>query len=93
MPSPFLHVTDVRHVGGYRLAVTFTDGSEREVDLRDELQGEVFEPLRDEAVFAEAFVDPESRTVAWPNGADLAPEYLYEVGKEVAARLIEAPRG
>ncbi len=85
MPSPLLHVTSVRPLGEHRLAVTFTDGSEREVDLRDELNGEVFEPLRDEAAFAEAFVDEETRTVAWPNGADLAPEFLYQVGRKVEA--------
>ena len=83
MPRPFLHVTAVRHLGGHRLSVTFTDGSERDVDLGNELRGEVFEPLRDEARFGEAFVDPETRTVTWPNGADLAPEFLYEVGEEV----------
>lgn len=81
----FLHVTSVRHLGGHRLAVAFNDGSEREVDLRDELTGEVFEPLRDEAAFAEAFVDDETRTVTWPNGADFAPEFLYEIGREVEA--------
>ncbi len=85
MPSPLLHVTSVRYLGGHRLAVTFTDGSERELDLHDELTGEVFEPLRDEAAFAQVFVDEETRTVAWPNGADLAPEFLYEVGREVEA--------
>lgn len=84
MASPFLHVTSVRYLGGYALAVVFTDGTEREVDLRHALHGEVFEPLRDEAVFAEAFVDPETGTVAWPNGADFAPEFLQEVGREVA---------
>ena len=84
MASPFLHVTSVRPLGGHLLAVTFTDGTEREVDLGGALDGEVFEPLRDEAVFATAFVDPETGTVAWPNGADLAPEFLVEVGREVA---------
>lgn len=83
MPNPFLHVTAVRHLGAHRLAVSFTDGTEREVDLAGELVGEVFEPLRDESAFSAAFVDPETRTVAWPNGADLAPEFLYEVGEEV----------
>ena len=85
MPGPLLRVTSVRHLDGHRLAVTFSDGSEREVDLQDELTGEVFEPLRDEEAFAQAFVDEETRTVAWPNGADLAPEFLYEMGREVEA--------
>ena len=80
MPAPLLHVSSVRLLGGYRLAVTFTDGSARDVDLGGELRGEVFEPLRDPDVFAQAFVDDETRTVAWPNGADLAPEFLFEIG-------------
>jgi hypothetical protein len=83
--SPFLHVSSVRVLGSYRLSVRFTDGSEREVDLSEELYGDVFEPLRDEAFFAQAYVDDETRTVAWPNGADLAPEFLYETGEEVEA--------
>ena len=81
---PFLHVTSVEPLGGYRLAVVFDDGSEREVDLSGELEGEVFEPLREESAFAQAFVDEETRTVTWPNGADLAPEFLFEVGREAA---------
>ena len=85
MSYPFLHVTDVRHLGGHRLAVSFTDGAEREVDLSDALEGEVFEPLREEAAFAEAYVDPETRTVAWPNGADFAPEFLKEIALEAAS--------
>jgi hypothetical protein len=38
----------------------------------------VSEPLADPAFFAKAFFDPEGRTVAWPNGFDMAPETLYE---------------
>ena len=84
MPYPFFHVTSVRHLGGHRLAVAFTDGTEREVDLSDELTGEVFEPLRNEAAFAGAYVDPETRTVSWPNGADFATEFLREISRELA---------
>ena len=80
MPGPFLRVSSVRYLGGHRLAVAFSDGSVRDVDLGGELRGEVFELLRDPGVFAEAFVDDETRTVAWPNGADLAPEFLFEIG-------------
>ena len=84
MSYPFLHVVSVRHLGGHRLAIAFTDGTECDVDLSGELDGEVFEPLRDEAAFAGAYVDPETGTVTWPNGADFAPEFLREVGREVA---------
>ncbi len=53
-------------------------GSRGEVDLRDELYGEVFEPPKDPVVFRSFSVQPEWRTIAWPNGADLAPEFLQE---------------
>jgi hypothetical protein len=49
------------------------------VDLSAELDGEVFEPLRDPAVFATARQHPVMRTAAWVNGADLAPEFLLDL--------------
>ena len=77
MSAPALiHVVAVRPLGGARLWVRFEDGAEGEVDLAAELDGPVFGPLRDPAAFAAVRVDPELRTVAWPNGADLAPEFL-----------------
>ena len=79
----FLHVTRVRPIDGYRLEVEFNDGVVREIDLKDELYGEVFEPLKDIETFKQVAVDEETNTIAWPNGADFAPEFLYEAGKEV----------
>ncbi|HYD52719.1 MAG TPA: DUF2442 domain-containing protein [Gemmatimonadaceae bacterium] len=73
-----LNITAVRHVRDYVLWFRFSDGAEGEVDLAGELQGEVFEPLRDVGIFARVAVDPDIRTIAWPNGADLAPEFLRE---------------
>lgn len=66
------------------LDLEFNDGTKRRVDLGDEIWGEVFQPLQDPAFFAQAFL--EGATVAWPNGADFAPEFLYEDAKE----LVEA---
>ncbi|HEX8245161.1 MAG TPA: DUF2442 domain-containing protein [Longimicrobium sp.] len=79
----FLHVNSVQHLGGYRLLLEFDDGAAKEVDLSGELHGAVFEPLRDPDLFAQVEVNPETRTIEWPNGADLAPEYLYEIGEPV----------
>lgn len=70
-------VTSVRHVSGFRLWLRFSDGTEGEIDLSGELWGPVFEPLADPAVFAQVAVNPELRTIVWPNGADFAPEFLY----------------
>jgi hypothetical protein len=60
------------------LRVTFDDGHVREVDLGDQLDGPVFEPLRDPELFAQARIDPECGTVVWPTGADLDPIVIYE---------------
>ena len=73
----FLHVTRVEYLHDYAIRLTFNDGRQGEANLADVLSGPVFEPLRDPALFAQVVVEPELETVTWPNGADLAPEFLY----------------
>lgn len=71
-------VVEVRPLEGYRVFLKFDDGIQGELDLEsllDPFDG-VFEPLRDHARFREVFVD-SGGTIAWPNGADIAPETLY----------------
>jgi hypothetical protein len=72
-----LNVLEVKVRGEYRLWLRFNDGSAGEIDLREHLIGPVFEPLQDPATFATVQLDPEIRTIAWPNGADFAPEFLH----------------
>ncbi|MGH2532557.1 MAG: DUF2442 domain-containing protein [Thermomicrobiales bacterium] len=83
------HVVSVTVLRPYVLDLAFTDGSRRHVDLEPELWGEVFEPLRDPAFFAQVEVDPELGTVVWPNGADFAPEFLYYGEDNPYASLLE----
>lgn len=73
------------YVGRYTIHVRFADGVEGNVDLEDELWGEVFEPLKALAVFRNFRLDAELNTVTWPSGADLAPEFLYEKAAEHSA--------
>jgi uncharacterized protein DUF2442 len=61
-----------------RLQITFADGVVGEVDVLDRMRGPVFEPVLTPEGFAEVRVDPEVGTVTWPNGANLAPDTLYE---------------
>lgn len=61
----------------YRLRLWFDDGSDRVVDLADSLWGTMGEPLRDPGYFRLVRVDPELRTVAWPNGFDRDPDVLH----------------
>ena len=77
-----IHVTEVKVVGKYSLELAFDNGVRKRVNLQRELYGPIFEPLRDPAYFAKAYVDPDSRTVAWPNGADFAPDFLYRLESE-----------
>ena len=78
-----IHVTEAKVVGPYSLALVFDNGERKRINLRAELYGPIFEPLRDPALFAQAYVDADSRTVAWPNGADFAPDFLYRMDSEV----------
>lgn len=71
------NVIEARHLRDYVIWLKFEDDSEGEVDLASELWGEVFEPLKAPAYFC-SFTIAEYGTITWPNGADFAPEFLYE---------------
>ena len=73
----FLHITSARHIRDYLVEVTFNDGKQGIADLSSALRGPVFEPLKAVAAFLRFQLDPELETIVWPNGADLAPEYVY----------------
>jgi hypothetical protein len=76
-------VVGVKVIPPYSIEVTFSDGSARRVTLAPAEFGPIFQPLVDPAFFAKVRVDDEAGTVVWPNGADLAPEFLYESGEEI----------
>jgi hypothetical protein len=69
-------VVRAQHRGDHRIHVVFNDKVEATVDCETWLQGPVFEPLKDPRYFSRLFVD--AGAVVWPNGADIAPETLYE---------------
>ena len=79
-----IRVTDVKLVRDFVVWVRFNDGSEGEVDLSGELDGPIFEPLKDPKVFAQVRLDPDVHTLVWPNGADLAPEFLHDHARVTA---------
>ena len=69
-------VINAEYRGGYRIHLRFNDNSEKTIDFSGWLEGPVFEPLKNPDYFRRFFID--GGTVAWPNGADIAPETLYE---------------
>ena len=77
-------ITDARYLRDFVVRLRFSDGAEGEVDLATELNGPMFEPLRDRTLFAQVRLHPEIHTLVWPNGADLAPEFLREKLRVVA---------
>jgi len=76
--KPLFDITSVEVVGEYRLRLTFDDGTVGDVDFTAREWGGVFAPLGDPAYFARVRVVPEAGTIAWPDGADMAPEPLLE---------------
>ncbi len=71
-------ITDMKYKSGYKVWLKFDDGLEGELDLQDELWGEVFEPLKKLERFKTVRLDKELNTICWENGADFAPEFLYD---------------
>ncbi|MEK6409390.1 MAG: DUF2442 domain-containing protein [Acidobacteriota bacterium] len=85
-------VTSVLVLPDAQLKVTFVDGTSGKVDMRvflsnSKVDGTVFEPLRDHAVFAEARVFMGA--VQWPNGADLAPDAMYDAIRESCVWVLD----
>lgn len=72
-------VTYVKYLHDYKLYLEFDDGSAGEVNLADCVgDAGMFLPLADTGFFCQVKVDPVLGTVCWPNGADIAPEFLYD---------------
>ncbi len=73
-------VRDVDYVSDYKLILTFEDGSVKLADLGPYLDGEIFEPLKDVDYFKTVRLNSELDTIVWENGADMSPDFLYEIG-------------
>jgi hypothetical protein len=70
-------VEQAEYLSGYKIKLTFSDGLTGVVDLKDEIWGEVFEPLKDVDYFKDFTKD--RWTIGWDCGADFAPEFLHEL--------------
>ena len=71
-------VTDVRHLGDFRLEITFSDDVSGVLDFWPRIMNRhgVFEPLHDLEFFRQVRVDSESGTLCWPNNVDPCPDQL-----------------
>ncbi len=92
MMHPIHKVTGFGIVGPHRLRVDFADGMSRVIDFRPVLEGELYGPLRDFAVFNAVALDREAHTLVWPNGADFDPATLHDWPEHEAQMVALARR-
>lgn len=74
----FIEVIEATYLDGYRVKLLFNNGETRIADLSQSLNGSVFVPLRDIDYFKKFSI--KFNTIEWENGADFAPEYLWDIG-------------
>ncbi len=88
----FPRVKQVRHLGAYRLELSFTDGTTGELDFKERVlgRGGVFGPLEDISFFGQVTVDAEAGTIMWPNEVDFCPDVLYSLVTGKPIRVPEA---
>ena len=75
-------------IAPHTLKLQFEDGVTQTINLEPLLHGQLYGPLRDSKIFNQVRIDPEIRTIVWPNGADFDPATLHD-WPEHAPVLIE----
>lgn len=73
----YYHVIEAKYIEKYKIWLKFEDGENGEIDFSNEFDGPIFEPLNNIEYFKR--FDIQGKTLHWKNGADFAPEYLYEL--------------
>jgi hypothetical protein len=82
--TPGLKKAEVTH--DYVVRLTYADGLIADVDLAYILNlGPIFEELRSPDVSRRLRATRAANTITWPNGADIAPESLYERARQAAS--------
>lgn len=84
-----IKIKSAKYLTDYKIYCSFSNGEEKIVDLENELNGEMFEPLKNKNIFMQFRVDDILKTLVWPNGADIAPYSLYEIGDPIVKNTIK----
>ncbi len=74
-----LEIKKAHYLEGYKIELLFNNGIQKTVDLQNSLDGQVFQSLKELSFFRNFKIN--FNTIEWENGADFAPEYLYEIGQ------------
>lgn len=88
-----MRVKSVEYIKDYKLKLVFSDTTVKTVDLEDLIKksSEIFFPLKDLDYFRQVSLDDCQLSICWPNGADICPDVLYEIGKDVK-KSVRIPR-
>ena len=90
-----LVIKKAQYLEDFKVLLVFSNGVTKVANLQDYLQtakqGSVFEPLKDVEYFKTLYYNQDTETIEWSNGADFAPEFLYELGKEVEEKEEKRP--
>src|SRR5947208_1518527 len=90
MTHPLHRIESFQIEAPYSLRVRFDDGTEQQINFEPMLAGALYRPLRNLAVFNQVWIDPEVRTLVWPNGADFDPATLHDWTMHESALIARA---
>ena len=90
MSHPIYRVESFEIISPYTLRVRFDDDTEQNIDFQPILAGELYGPLRELSFFNLVCIDPEVKTLVWPNGADFDPATLHDWPEQVEAMRASA---
>ena len=93
MKHPIYRVKTFEIISPYTLRVGFDDNTEQTIDFQPVLAGQLYGPLRDLALFNQVKIDPEIKTLVWPNGADFDPATLHDWPEQIEAMTVAAQNG
>ena len=77
-------------IAPYTLRVRFDDDTEQTIDFQPVLAGQLYGPLRELRLFKQVKIDPEVKTLVWPNGADFDPATLHDWPEQAEAMIASA---
>lgn len=83
-----MSVKEVEYIKDYKLKLVFSDKTVKMVDLENLIKKScgIFLPLKDVEYFKQVTLDDCQLSICWPNGADICPDVLYAMGKEMKSQ-------
>jgi hypothetical protein len=85
MNHPIYRVESFEIIAPYTLRVCFDDNTEQTIDFQPVLAGQMYSPLKELSLFNQVKIDPEVKTLVWPNGADFDPATLHDWPEQAEA--------